>query len=225
MKKILAVDDDPHIGDLLEELLRKNGYEVVRAYSGTEAKLILGGERPDLIILDLMLPGLSGLELLPEIKSVPVIVLSALADPDTKVTALLGGAVDYMTKPFDSRELLARVALRLRESGAEGERLLCGKLAVDTRTREVFADGEAVKLTRTEFALLHALMLRPSQVVTKSAILDEIALDTPDCTEQSLKIHISNLRKKLRSAGCGDCIESVWGIGFRLGSGGVSEDG
>ena len=115
MDRILVVDDDLHIGNLLEEILTQAGYGVVRAYSGTEALLLSDEAQPDLVLLDLMLPGLSGEELLPRLDGVPVIVLSAKAGVDSKVDMLLGGAADYVTKPFDTKELLARIAVQLRD--------------------------------------------------------------------------------------------------------------
>lgn len=217
MKHILVVDDDIHIGNLLQEALEGEGYRVSRAYSGTEAALAVERERPDLALLDLMLPGLSGEEVLPRLAGLPVIVVSAKADIDSKIGLLLGGAADYVTKPFVLRELLARVAVRLREAPArEGGTVSFGPLRLDADARWVAADGTEVRLTRTEYAILRLLMASPSQVITKSRLLDEIARDTPDCTESSLKTHVSNLRKKLRDAGAGDCIESVWGIGFKM---------
>lgn len=114
MKSILIIDDDLSIGNMLEKLLSKEGYGTLRAYSGTEALFILSSQTPDLILLDLMLPGLTGEELLPKIKDIPVIVISAKADVNDKVDLLLGGASDYLTKPFDTKELLARIAVQLR---------------------------------------------------------------------------------------------------------------
>ena len=217
MKHILVIDDDIHIGNLLQEALEGEGYRVSRAYSGTEAALAVERERPDLALLDLMLPGLSGEEVLPRLAGLPVIVVSAKADIDSKIGLLLGGAADYVTKPFVLRELLARVAVRLREAPArEGGTVSFGPLRLDADARWVAVDGAEVRLTRTEYAILRLLMASPSQVITKSRLLDEIAQDTPDCTESSLKTHVSNLRKKLRDAGAGDCIESVWGIGFKM---------
>ncbi|MCI8840764.1 MAG: response regulator transcription factor [Oscillospiraceae bacterium] len=217
MSHILVVDDDIHIGNLLQEALEAEGFRVSRAYSGTEAVLALDRERPDLILLDLMLPGLSGEQVLPRLAGVPVIVVSARADVDSKTALLLGGAADYVTKPFALRELLARVAVRLREAPARaGGPLAFGPLRLDSQARSVSIDGADVRLTRTEYAILRLLMANPAQVVTKSRLLDEIGQDTPDCTESSLKTHVSNLRKKLRDAGAGDPIESVWGIGFKM---------
>ena len=217
MKTIAVIDDDIHIGNMLEELLRREGYAILRAYSGTEAVLLLERQRPDLVLLDLMMPGLSGEEVLPHVSGVPVIVLSAKAGVEDKVNLLLSGAADYMTKPFHPRELLARIAVRLREAPAQAESgLAFGPLRLDPDARAVSVDGAQVRLTRTEYAILKLLMANPAQVVTKSALLERIAMDTPDCTESSLKTHMSNLRRKLRDAGAGDCIEAVWGIGFKM---------
>ncbi len=159
LKKIFIVDDDVYIGDMLEEILTKEGYSVLRAYSGTEAALLLSGNKPDLVLLDLMLPGLSGEKVLEKIKDIPVIVVSAKIDVNDKVNLLLGGAADYITKPFDTKELLARITVQLRDKKSE----------------------------RT---------IAP--------------------TDNSLKIHIANLRKKLKSITDKDYIDSVWGIGFKL---------
>ncbi|MBR1763814.1 MAG: response regulator transcription factor [Ruminococcus sp.] len=214
---IAVIDDDQAIGDMLERVLVQEGYSVLRAYSGTEALLLLGQEKPDLVLLDLMLPGLSGEELLPKIRSIPVIVVSAKIDTANKVKLLLGGAVDYITKPFEISELLARitVALRSRPTGTAAL-LKSGGLTLDTESHIVTAEGQEVKLTRTEFAILKLLMINHGQAVAKLSILDRIAEDTPDCTESSLKMHISNLRRKLRQAGGREYIEAVWGIGFKL---------
>ncbi len=217
-KKIMIIDDDAYIGDMLEETLKKEGYGVLRAYSGTEALLILSNNRPELILLDLMLPGLSGEELLPKLKGIPVIVVSAKVDVNDKIGLLMGGAADYVAKPFDMRELLARVAVQLRNASAMGiaSVLVFKELVMDTAAHTVHVNGVPVKLTKTEYALLKQLLLNPSQVVTKSRLLDLVSLETPDCVESSLKVHVSNLRKKLREADGKDYIEAVWGIGFKL---------
>ena len=217
MKRILIIDDDIHIGNMLEEALSKEGYQTFRAYSGTEALFILSKSKPDLVLLDLMLPGLNGEDVLPQIKGIPIIVVSAKVDIDNKVDVLLGGAVDYVTKPFDMRELLARISVHLRNS----ERMLVSSeltfadIVLNTNTRIAKISNTEIKLTRTEYAILKLLMQNPTQVVTKSLLLDRISTDTPDCTESSLKMHISNLRKKLREENNKDYIEAVWGIGFK----------
>ncbi|MBP3604122.1 MAG: response regulator transcription factor [Lachnospiraceae bacterium] len=218
MKKILVVDDDAHIGNMLEEILTKEGYGVLRAYSGTEAVLVYEQQNPDLVLLDLMLPGLSGEEVLIQMKETPVIVVSAKVQTDSKVELLLGGAADYITKPFDTKELLARITVQLRqkELRSESDFLQVGDLRIDTLSLNVTVRETPVKLTRTEYAILKLLMLNPKQVIAKSVLLDRISTDTPDCTERSLKQHISNLRKKLQDISGKDYIETIWGIGFKL---------
>lgn len=218
MKNILVVDDDLHIGNVLEEVLKKEGYGVLRAYSGTEALFVLSEQKADLILLDLMLPGLNGEEVLPLIKNIPVIVVSAKIGIDNKVELLLGGAVDYVTKPFDTRELLARIAIHLRGNEAERKTsvLTFDDILLNTESHVVTVAGKEIKLTRTEYAILKLLMQNPSQVITKSILLDRISEDTPDCTDNSLKMHVSNLRKKLREKNGKDYIEAVWGIGFKM---------
>ena len=217
MAAILIVDDDINIGNLLEEVLTKAGYSVSRAYSGTEAVLYIQRTKPDLVLLDLMLPGLNGEDVLPYLKGIPVIVVSAKIDVDDKVGMLLRGAADYITKPFDIKELLARVAVQLRRSDtSEAAVLCCGGLRLDTDSHTVTINGQDARLTRTEYAILKLLMQNPKQVITKAQLLDRIGEDTPDCTESSLKTHVSNLRRKLRELSDREYIESVWGIGFKM---------
>lgn len=219
MKTTIAIiDDDIYIGNMLTEVLTREGYSVVRAYSGTEALLLLEQQRPNLVLLDLMLPGLSGEEVLPHIKDIPVIVISAKVDVQDKVSLLLGGAVDYIAKPFDTKELLARIIVQLRKSEhhTETDTLSYGKLKLNLTSFSLTVDSKEVKLTRTEFAILKLLIENPKQVIAKSVLLDRISIDTPDCTERSLKQHISNLRKKIQDVSGVDYIETVWGIGFKL---------
>lgn len=216
MRRIAVVDDHMDIGNMLQEVLERAGYGVLRAYSGTEALLLLERQRPDLVLLDLMLPGLSGEAVLPHLAGVPVIVLSARGEVQDKVSLLLEGAADYMTKPFDTRELLARIAVQLRRGEAASPLLRHGPLALDVNARTVRVAGREARLTRTEFAILKLLLEHPRQVVTRSQLLEDLSRDTPDCVESSLKVHVSNLRRKLREAGAGDMIEAVWGIGFKL---------
>ncbi len=219
--RIMIIEDDVSIGDLLNEALRPQGYIVSRAYSGTEALMLLEKERPDLILLDLMLPGISGEELLPKLKGILTIVMSAKTDIDNKVKLLYEGASDYITKPFVISELLARISalLRLSEAKSGNEQddavLRVGGVALDTSLFSVTAEGKDTSLTRTEAAILHLLMLNPGKPLGRGTILDRISEDTPDCTERSLKQHVSNIRKKLQSLDGIDHIEAVYGIGFR----------
>ena len=218
MKTILIIEDDIYIGNMLEEALSKEDYRVSRAYSGTEALLVLSGIHPDLILLDLMLPGLSGKDVLPKLKGIPVIVVSAKVDIDNKVDLLLSGAVCCVTKPFSTKELLARIAVHLRTASNTlvSPALTFDDIVLNTDTHTITINDTEIKLTRTEYAILKLLMQNQTQVVTKSLLLERISDDTPDCTESSLKMHVSNLRKKLRDVSKKDYIEAVWGIGFKM---------
>ena len=217
MKKIAVIEDDEHIGNILQEALNQEGYHVIRAYSGTEALLQLSVQRPDLVLLDLMLPGLSGEEVLPKMKGIPVIVVSAKTGIDERVKLLLDGAADYITKPFEIKEVLARIAVQLRQgSNVEPVELVAGDLRLNIMSHELLVNGTQVHLTKTEFAILKLFMQNPSRAISKSVLLDRISMDTPDCVESSLKVHISNLRRKLRENSGKEYIEAVWGIGFKL---------
>lgn len=218
MKTIAIIDDDVHIGNMVEEVLRSENYDVIRAYSGTEALYLLSNNKPDLVLLDLMLPGISGEDVLPHIQNIPVIVISAKVDVDSKVNLLLSGATDYLTKPFDTKELLARIAVQLRkaEKSETTTVMSAGQLTLDEQSHAVAYAGEPLKLTKTEYSILKLLMVNQNRTIAKSVILERIAEDTPDCTEDSLKQHISNLRVKIRKASGKDMIEAVWGIGYKL---------
>ena len=165
-----------------------------------------------------MLPGLTGEEILPQILDIPVIVMSAKVDVKDKVALLLSGAVDYITKPFDIDELLARIVVQLRKTEKINtpEKLVYDDILLNITTHGVCVCEQEVKLTKTEFAILKLLMENPTQIITKTILLDRISEDTPDCMESSLRVHISNLRKKLREASGKDYIEAVWGIGFKM---------
>lgn len=217
MKTIAVIEDDIAISKLLDEILHQSGYRVVHAYSGTEALLLFERARADLVLLDLMLPGLPGEALLAQIRDVPVIVLSAKAGIGEKVQLLLQGAADYITKPFDTAELLARITVQLRRrpDGARAP-LRFAELTLDPASHSAAVEDQPLHLTKTEFALLKLLLQNPGQALAKSQILERISVDTPDCVESSLKVHISNLRRKLRDCGAKVHIETVWGIGFRL---------
>ena len=225
MSTILVIDDDVNIGNMLEEAIKLEGYKILRAYSGTEALMILEKKTPDLILLDLMLPGISGEEVLEKIKGIPVIIMSAKSDIDHKVELLYGGASDYITKPFVLAELLARVNAIIRiagsndtsssESEGQSDKTKVGDIILDTELLQVSFDNETVSLTRTESAILNVLMLNDGRPVGRNTILERISISTPDCTERSLKQHISNIRKKLELLDGKDHIEAIYGIGFR----------
>ena len=218
MSKILIVEDDEDIGAVLQRELTKDGFEVIRAVTGTEGRMMLG-QNPDLILMDLMLPGLTGEELLTHIPNeTPVIAVSARSSVDDKVSLLTSGCVDYITKPFDIKELKARViaALRTAEGKKPGGRIKCGEMEIDTDKHEVSISGVEIKLTRTEYAILKMLATGKGRVISKSELLDLIKSETPDCTESSVKVHVSNLRKKIKEITDTEYIEAVWGIGFKL---------
>ena len=216
MKTVLIVEDDPAISDLIAEVLTAGGIQPIRAYSGSEALLVLQRRHPDLILLDLMLPGISGEAVMESVPDIPVIIVSARGEIDDKVDLLRSGAADYITKPFDTRELLARIEVQLRPAaGRRSPELTCGPLTLSPLLQQVSAGGQTVKLTRTETAILKLLMRNSGQVITKSEMLEQISEDTPDGMENSLKVHISHLRAKLRNICDQEIIESVWGIGFK----------
>ncbi len=219
MNNVMIIDDDLYINKMLEEALVQAGYSVTKAFSGKEALEIISKVRPDLVLLDLMLPGLSGEELLPHLRGIPVIVVSAKIDVKNKVELLLGGAADYVTKPFDMDELLARITVQLRKpqtTDSGNDDFVCVEgVKLNTALLQVNVEGTEVALTRTECAILKILMVNAGRPVGRSTILDRISLDTPDCTERSLKQHISNIRKKLQAVDETDHIEAVYGIGFK----------
>ena len=218
--KILIVEDEENILKFAKTVPSAHGYHVLCAKSGLDGWMLFESHCPDLVILDLGLPDMDGIQFLKRVRkksSVPVLVLSARFNEKDKVEALDLGANDYVTKPFDTKELLARIAVQLRDGARrEHDRLNYGKLSLHTQMHCAFFDGGEIRLTPTEYAILRQLMRNPTGVVTKSQLLERISLDTPDCTESSLKTHVSNLRKKLRTATGREYIESVWGIGFKL---------
>lgn len=218
LKKILIVEDDVSIHNVIEELLKKENYITYNAYSGTEALLLLEKEKYDLILLDLMLPAISGEEIIEKIKNTPIIVLSAKVSSEDKVNCLLSGANDYITKPFDIKELVARIKVQLRLKNKSNiiETIKYKDLELLNDSHTLLINNKKVNLTKTEYAILKHLLLNSNQVITKNKLLDLISLDTEDCDENSLRVHISNLRKKIRDYTEYEYIESVWGIGFKI---------
>lgn len=223
-KTILIIEDDADISQLLYTALSKAGYDAVQAYSGTEGKMLLGmkEKRFALILLDLMLPGISGEELLSFIRSdsdIPVIVLTAKDELDDKISVLIGGADDYITKPFEIPEVLARIKVQLRHAVKEQEsdRLTYRDMVLDKTTRQVMIGGSPLpKITKQEFAILELLIRHPKQVYSKEDIF-EYAWEEPYIGEtKTLDVHISNIRKKIKAVSSDEYIETVWGIGYRL---------
>ena len=223
MDHILIIDDDTNINNLLREALEKGGYSCSQAYSGTEALLRLDMEPFDLVLLDLMLPGMSGERVLEEIRrkrDIPVIVLTAKDRLDDKVDLLKSGADDYVTKPFEIREVLARIEVQLRRRGtaeAAGNTLSHREMTLDKETLKVFVRGrELPRFTRQEFAILELLLSHPGRVYSKEEIF-EYAWEEPYMGEtKTLDVHISNIRRKIKKETQEEYIETIWGIGYRM---------
>lgn len=216
MKNILIVEDDESINNLIQELLTKENFNVFSAYSGSEALMLLENKNIDLIILDLMLPGVSGEKIIKTIKNIPIIVLSAKASIEDKINCLNSGANDYMTKPFDGEELLARIKVQLRTNISSSGSLKYKNLELLKDNHTLLLNNHKINLTKTEYAILKQLLINPAQVIPKNRLLDLISIDTEDCSEYSLRVHISNIRRKLREYSNQEYIESVFGIGFKL---------
>ena len=216
MNRILLVEDDDSIHSLIKKLLQNENYEVIDAYSGTEAMMLIEKENINLILLDLMLPGISGEEIIKKINYIPIIVISARAGVEDKVNNLLNGADDYITKPFDNDELIARIKVKLRNSKNIADELEYYELRLLNDGYTLFVNNSKISLTKTEYAILKQLLIHKKEVISKSKLLDLISVDTPDCDENSLKVHISNLKKKIGRYTEEKYIESVWGIGYKL---------
>lgn len=222
MKKILIVEDDVNINNLLKEALSQKGYTCGLAFSGTEAALWLEKESWMLVLLDLMLPGMTGEEVLQLIRrqgDTPVIVLTAKDAMEEKLDLLTSGADDYITKPFDINEVIARVQIQLRHAGQEAEpdRIECGGITLDDKTHQIWVDGqEILHLTRQEYAILELLIRHPKQVFRKEAIFTYAWEEEYMGETKTLDVHISNIRKKLKAVTDKEYIQTVWGIGYRL---------
>ena len=217
MKKILLVEDNKEIHDLIKNALEKERYIVKNAYSGTEALIILEKENVDIILLDLMLPGINGEENIKKIKSIPIIVISAKVSNEDKINSLLIGANDYITKPFDMDELLARVKVQLRiNNTSKNNDLKYKEMTLNCMNHTLILNDQKISLTKTEYNILQELLLEPNRVVTKSRLIELMSNDTLNFDENSLKVHISNIRKKIKQVTDKEYIESVWGIGFKM---------
>lgn len=222
LETILIIEDDEAVHSLLEEVLEQR-YKLLDAYSGTEGKLLLSTYPVDLILLDLMLPGLSGEALLAEIRqtsNVPIIVLSAKSDQRDKVSLLAAGADDYVTKPFDIEELLLRIGIQLRHQTSVqvkdlSQRIYYKEILLDKESREVNVNGVAVHLTGREFDLLKLFLEHPKKVFSRANLYETVWQEPYFDSEKTVNMRISNLRGKLAKAHA-VYIHTVWGVGFRF---------
>lgn len=223
MKKILVVEDDFDIHNFIKKILEKENYEVISAYLGRDVDLLLENNNIDLVLLDLMLPDISGEEVLKKIKDIPVIVISAKIASEDKVSVLSNGANDYITKPFDVNELLARIKVQFRLNQKEENKDLKYKdLVLDKTAPILHIKAQKINLTKTEYLILKQLLLNPKKVISKTKLIqiinsnDKVTPEIMPYDESSLKVHISNIRKKIKNITEEEYIESVWGIGFKL---------
>lgn len=216
MKKILIIEDNADINGLIAESLKKAGYEYRQAFSGTEGLLCVSLEKFDLAVMDLMLPGIRGEELLPKLRGkqdIPVIVLSAMDGLDSKLALLESGADDYMTKPFEIAELIARVGAHLRKHS--GKKLCLKNLILDFESFSAEIEGARIALTRQEFKIMELLLSNPKRVFSKQDIYSYAWDDYYMGEDKTINMHISNIRRKLKAVSEEEYIETVWGIGFK----------
>lgn len=221
MKKILIIEDDNNINDMLKQLLSTNGFNVICAFSGTEG-VLLHNENVDLILLDLMLPGKNGEEIIEELKNkynVPIIVMSAIHEVDKKLNLFELGADDYLTKPFHNEELLARIKVHLKNNKTSNTSSIIKYKDIELNTQDYTSvcNNQKLILTKHEFDLLKTLMERPEQVFTKSNLFDLVWGDEDSADDNTLNVHISKIRNKLKEINPDEeYIETVWSIGYKM---------
>ncbi|RZJ13346.1 MAG: phosphate regulon transcriptional regulatory protein PhoB [Rubrivivax sp.] len=224
MSRILVVEDESAIAELISINLRHAGFEITIAGSAAQAQIEVDRVLPDLVVLDWMLPGQSGVALARQwrgaarTKELPVIMLTARAEEGDKIAGLDAGADDYITKPFSTNELLARIRAVLRRKAPEAldSAVEIGPLLLDPGTRRVSRDGVEVKLGPTEFRLLHFLMTHPERVHSRSQLLDRVWGDHVFIEERTIDVHVKRLREALERVQCARMIETVRGAGYRL---------
>ncbi|MFZ0544396.1 MAG: response regulator transcription factor [Candidatus Promineifilaceae bacterium] len=223
-QRILVVDDDREVVRLMRAYLEQAGYDVLVAYDGETAVHILRRDQPDLLLLDLMLPGRDGLAITrlvrsdPTLSSIPIILLTARIEDTDKIVGLEMGADDYVTKPYNPREVIARIRARLRSHDPlQNQTLQVGRLQMDINRREVTLDGRAIDLTPTEFQLLHLLMEQAGYVFTRSELITKGLGADFEGIDRTLDSHIRNLRSKIESdPRHPDYIQTVYGVGYKL---------
>ncbi len=223
---ILIADDDPHIREMLGIALGRAGYDTITASQGVNALDLAINDAPDLIVLDIGLPEMDGLEVCRRLRAssdLPVLFLTARDDELDRVLGLEMGADDYVTKPFSPRELVARVKAILKRSQRVSPRqtdqqLTRGHLSLSPNSHDCRVNGQAVTLTNTEMTLLNHLMRHPEQVISRAQLLDALYGTNIHVSERTLDSHLRNLRAKLAQAGCQDAIQTLHGVGIRMGS-------
>ena len=223
MGKILIIEDDVNINDLLKEILIQNGYEVLQAYSGTEGIMAFNGNEVQLVLLDQMLPGKTGKEVLAIIREnshIPVIMLTAVVDKDEVVALLKQGANDYMIKPFDNKELLARIEVQLRHSKSVNKpetTLIFRDIKLDVESYTVTVSKQMIHLSKREFEILACLIRYPKKVFTKENLYEVVWGNEFYGDDNIVNVHMSKIRSKLKQVNAEDeYIQTVWGIGFKM---------
>lgn len=221
MNTILIIEDNLEINNLVKEALEKDGYLCTQAFSGTEGLLHIKTKEYSLIILDLMLPGLTGEEFIEEFiktRDTPILVISAKESIDSRIECLNLGADDYLVKPFDINELKARVIALIRRSGAKlGSNNISYKgITLDKDLFDISINGELLNLTKQEYKIIKLLMENPNKVFTKEDIYESAWDDYYMGEDKTINVHISNIRRKIKEITEEDIIETIWGIGFKL---------
>jgi two-component system, OmpR family, phosphate regulon response regulator PhoB len=222
MAKLLVVDDEPAIREMVKFSLTRCGFECIEAEDAAAAKRSISSDRPDLLLLDVMMPGQSGLDLARELRSkddtkdIPIIMLTARGTDQDKIRGLDVGADDYMTKPFSPGELVARINALLRRSSLDQSELQLGGLRLNPETHEVFSGDTRIELSPMEFKLLHFLMARPERVFSRAQLLDRVWGNENYIEDRTVDVHIRRLRAALESGGHAGLIQTVRGVGYRL---------
>lgn len=224
--EVLVVEDDVDINGLLCNILLKKGYKVRGAYSGSEAIMCIEKFNYDLVLLDLMLPGIDGEEIITEIRKVkimPIIVISAKTSQEEKINVLGIGADDFITKPFDINEVLARVEAQLRRyrqfsvNENKSSKLIHKNIVMDTESRQVHFNNEEIQLTLREFDILELLMSNPNKVFTRANLFESVWSNEFLGDDNTVNVHVSNLRSKLSKVDKDtEYVKTIWGIGFKL---------
>lgn len=224
-ERILVIEDEPDIREVVEFNLKREGFRVSGAETAEEGLEKIQSEFPDAVLLDLMLPGMSGLELCrklkadPDLRAIPVIMVTAKDDVDDVVAGLEAGADDYVSKPFSPRVLIARVKAVVRRGTweaeeARGERIVAGEVVIDTAAHQVTVAGKSVEFTATEFRLLHYLATNPGRVFTRNHLLSRVMGESATLVDRNIDVHIGAIRRKLTKSR--DLLETVRGVGYRF---------